>query len=49
MEARFWTETQQLQKSHTDDRLKDWLVKLLVHLQKKIKKMTETKQNRLKS
>ena len=36
MEAKFSTEVQQLQQRHTGDRFKDWLVKLLVHLEKKI-------------
>ena len=43
IERRFWAEVQQLQESKTDDHFKDWLVKLLVHLEKKIKKKYENK------
>ena len=47
IERRFWAEVQQLQESKTDDHFKDWLVKLLVHLEKKIKKNTKTKRKKL--
>ena len=36
-----------MQESNTDDHFKDWLVKLLVHLEKKIKKITKTKRKKL--
>ena len=35
----FWAEVQQLEESNTNDHFKDLLVKLLVHLEKKIKKI----------
>ena len=38
IERRFRAEVQQLQESNTDDNFKDWLVKLFVHLERKIKK-----------
>ena len=47
IERRFWAEVQQLQESKTDDHFKDWLIKLLVHLEKKIKKNTKTKRKKL--
>ena len=36
-----------MQESNTDDHFKDWFVKLLVHLEKKIKKITKTKREKL--
>ena len=47
IEGRFWAEVQQLQESNRDDNFKDWLVKLLVHLEKKIKKIAKTKRKKL--
>ena len=38
IERTFWAEVQQLEESNTNDHFKDLLVKLLVHLEKKIKK-----------
>ena len=35
-----------MQESNTDDHFKDWFVKLLVHLEKKIKKITKTKREK---
>ena len=36
-----------MQESNTDDRFKDWLVKLLARLEKKIKEITKTKRKKL--
>ena len=49
IEGRFWSELQQLQENNTDDHFKDWLVKLLIHLEKKIKKTTKTKRKKLEN
>ena len=46
IERRFWAELQQLQENNTDDHFKDGLVKLLIHLEKKIKKITKTKRKK---
>ena len=47
IEGRFWAKVQQLQESNTDNHFKDCLIKLLVHLENKIKKITKTKQKKL--
>ena len=47
IEGRFWAELQQLQENNTDDHFKDWFVKLLIHLEKKIKKITKAKRKKL--
>ena len=47
IEGRFWVELQQLQENNTDDRFKNWLVKLLLHLEMKIKKIIKTKRKKL--
>ena len=49
IEVRFWAEVQQLQESNTDDHFKDWLVKLLVHLEKKTKKLRKQNERNRKS
>ena len=49
MEGRFWAELQQLQENDTDDHFKDWLVKLLIHLEKKIKKLRKQNERNWKS
>ena len=49
IEGRFWAELQQLQENNTDDHFKDWLVKLLIHLEKKIKKITKQNERNWKS
>ena len=49
IEGRFWAEVQQLQENNTDDHFKDLLVKLLVHLEKKIKKITKQNERNWKS
>ena len=36
-----------MQESSTDDHFKDWLLKLLAHLEKKIKNITKTKRKKL--
>ena len=36
-----------MQESNSEDHFKDWLAKLLVHLEKKIKKITKTKRKKL--
>ena len=46
IEGKVSAEVQQLQESKTDDHFKDWFVKLLVHLEKKIKKITKTKREK---
>ena len=46
IERMFWAELQQLQENNTDDHFKDGLVKLLIHLEKKIKKITKTKRKK---
>ena len=46
-EERSWAEVQQLQESNTDDHFKDWVLKLLAHLEKKIKNITKTKRKKL--
>ena len=43
IEGRFWSELQQLQENNTDDHFKDWLVKLLIHLEKEDQKNYENK------
>ena len=47
IEGRFWAELQQLEENNTDDHFKDWLVKLLINLEKKIKNITKTKRKKL--
>ena len=39
IEGTFWADVQQLEESNANDHFKDLLVKLLVHLEKKIKKI----------
>ena len=46
IEGKFWAEVQQLQENNTDDHFKDWFVKLLVHLEKKINKIIKTKRKK---
>ena len=46
IEGKVSAKVQQLQESKTDDHFKDWFVKLLVHLEKKIKKITKTKREK---
>ena len=47
IEGRFWAELQQLQENNTDGHFKEWLVRLLIRLEKKIKKITKTKRKKL--
>ena len=47
IEGRFLAELQQYQEKNTDNQFKDWLVKSLVHLEKKIKKISERKRQKL--
>ena len=43
IEGRVWAELQQLQENNTDYHFKDWLVKLLIHLEKEDQKNYENK------
>ena len=47
LEEKFWKELRGLEESHSPDVVKEWLVKLYVHLEKKIKKIRKTKRKKL--
>ena len=47
LEERFWKELRALGENHKYEVFKEWLVKLLVHLERKIKKIKKTKRKKL--
>ena len=47
IEKKFWDELYQLEKNNGSINFKEWLVKLLVHLEKRMKKMTKIKREKL--
>ena len=47
LESKFWKELQDLEEKHGREEFKEWLVKLMVHLEKKVKKVSKTKQRKL--
>ena len=48
IEKKFWDELYQLEKNNDNENFKEWLVKLLVHLDKKMKKITNVKRKKLR-
>ena len=46
-EKQFWDEVYQFEKNNDDDNFKEWLVKLLIHLERKMKKITKVKRKKL--
>ena len=47
LESKFWNELRDLEEKHGREEFKEWLVKLMVHLEKKVKKVGKTKQRKL--
>ena len=47
IEKKFWNELYQLEKNNDNLNFKEWLVKLLIHLAKKMKKITKIKRKKL--
>ena len=47
IEKKFWDELYQLEKNTDNENLKDWLVKLLIHLERKMKKIIKIKRKKL--
>ena len=47
LESKFWNELRDLEEKHGREEFKEWLVKLMVHLEKKVKKISKTKQRKL--
>ena len=48
IEKKFWDELYQLEKNNDNENFKEWLVKLLIHLDKKMKKITNVKRKKLR-
>ena len=40
---RFWDELQELHRNNTEEDMRNWLIKLHVHLQKRLKKISKKK------
>ena len=49
VEKRFWDELYQLEKNNDNINFKKWLVKLLIHLEKRMKKITKIKRKNCRS
>ena len=47
MEKTFWNELYRLKKNNDNENFKEWLVNLLVHLERKMKKITKVKREKL--
>ena len=43
-----WDELYPLEKNNDNENFKEWLVKLLIHLEKKMKKITKVKRHELR-
>ena len=43
LEKKFWNELQELHKNNTEEHIKNWLIKLHVHLEKWLKKISQKK------
>ena len=48
VEKKFWDELYPLEKNNDNENVKEWLVKLLIHLEKKMKKITKVKRHELR-
>ena len=47
LEKQFWDELQKLHKNNTEEDIKNWLIKLHVHLEKRLKKISKKKIKKL--
>ena len=47
IEKKCWDELYQLKKNNDNENFKEWLVKLLIHLERKMKKITNVKRKKL--
>ena len=45
IEKKFWDELYPLEQNNDNENFKEWLVKLLIHLEKKMKKITKVKRH----
>ena len=48
IEKKFWDELYQLEKNNDSINFKEWLVKLLIHLEKRMKNITKKKRKKLR-
>ena len=47
LEKKFWDELQELHKNNTEEDMSNWLIKLQVHLEKRLKKISKKKIKKL--